>query len=93
MGSVTNLKENKTLFIPCNCRSEILIIEYDHELKIANLAIYESIVSFKYKLSFWQKLRYCWSVLWNNKPYTDQIVLNNKQLIELRHFLYGLDIK
>jgi len=29
MGSVTNLKENKTIFIPCSCNSEILVIEYD----------------------------------------------------------------
>ncbi len=93
MGSLTNLKTNKTLFLLCDCHSEILVIEYDHSLKLADLAIYENFVSMKNKLSLWQKWRYCWYVLWHNKPYSDQIVLNNKQLLDLRNFLSGLDIK
>jgi hypothetical protein len=69
MGSVTNLRENKTLFIPCGCRSEILMIEYDHEINMADFAIYQTAVSYSTKMSLWQRLRYCWQVLWNKKPY------------------------
>ncbi len=92
MGSVTNLKENKTLFVPCDCHSEILFIEYDHKIKIADLAIYETINSFKSKLSLWQRIRYCWQVLVYKKPYADQLTLSTKQLIELRKFLEMLDL-
>jgi hypothetical protein len=92
MGSVTNLKENKTLFIPCGCRSEILVIEYDHDMAMADIAIYEHYVGYKNKLSLWQRFRYCWQVLFNKKPYADQMMLDNKQLKELESFLSSLDL-
>lgn len=92
MGSNTNLTTNKTLFIPCDCSSEILMIEYDHEYKTADLAIYQTETAFREKMSLWQRLRYCWQVLWNKKPYNDQIVLNDKQLHDLKIFLSGLDL-
>jgi hypothetical protein len=92
MGSVTNLKENKTIFIPCGCRSEILVIEYDHEIGAADFAIYENLTSYKHKMSFWQRLRYCYQVLVHKKPYADQIFLDNKQLLDLKNFLYRLNL-
>jgi hypothetical protein len=92
MGSVTNLKENKTLFIPCDCRNEILAIEYDHEIEVADLAIYESSIGYKHKLSLWQRLRYCYQVLVNKKPYADQITLNKKQLKDIVVFLKHLGL-
>ncbi|NBU33528.1 hypothetical protein EBZ38_16295 [bacterium] len=93
MGSVTNLKENKTVFIPCDCKSEILTIEYDHEIDIADFAIYEHIKSYEYKMSFWQRLKYCYRVLIHKKPYADQIILNKKQLLDLKNFLNALDLE
>lgn len=92
MGSVTNLKENKTLFIMCDCRSEVLVIEYDHEYNMADLAIYQTDAAYKTKMSLWQRLRYCWQVLWHKKPYADEIMMDNKQLLELKLFLSSLDL-
>jgi len=92
MGSVTNLKENKTIFIPCGCRNEVLVIEYDHEIEAADFAIYENLTSYRYKMSFWQRLRYCYQVLVHKKPYADQIFLDNKQLLDLKKFIDGLDL-
>ena len=92
MGSVTNLKENKTLFIPCSCKSEVLVIEYDHEWNIADLAIFENYTNYSNKMSLWQRLRYCFQVLVYKKPYADQMVLDNKQLKDLREFLNGLNL-
>lgn len=92
MGSVTNLKENKTLFVPCGCHNEILMIEYDHEYKMADVSIYESYVSYNNKMSFWQRIRYCWRVLLHKKPYSDQIMLDNNQLKDLKSFLSALDL-
>lgn len=92
MGSITNLKENKTIFIPCECRSEILVIEYDLELMLADIAIYESYLSYSNKMSFWQRLRYIWQVLFHKKPYIDQIALSKKQLKDMKYFLNSLDL-
>jgi hypothetical protein len=92
MGNITNLSENKTLFIPCDCRSEILMIEYDHEYKMADVAIYESYASYNSKMSFWQRVRYCWRVLVHKKPYADQMMLDNAQLKDLKQFIASLDL-
>ena len=92
MGSVTNLSEDKTLFIPCDCRSEILMIEYDHHLKMADLAIYETDAAYRAKMSLWQRLKYCWRVLWHKKPYADEIMLDHKQLRDLQQFLGTLNL-
>jgi hypothetical protein len=92
MGNVTNLRENKTLFVPCDCRSEILMIEYDHSLRMADFAIYETFAAYQNKMSLWQRIRYCWQVLWKHKPYADYMVLSNKQLKELKSFLCSLDL-
>lgn len=92
MGSITNLKTNKTLYIPCDCKSEILAIEYDHEWHIAEVAIYEHYAGYTHKLSLWQRLRYIYQVLFFKKPYADQMTLTKNQLKDLQKFLNGLDL-
>ena len=92
MGSITNLKENKTLFIPCSCKSEVLVIEYDHDIDMADFAIYENLSNYKNKLSLWQRIRYCYQILVHKKPYADQIMLDKKQLKDLQKFLNGLSL-
>ena len=92
MGSITNLSENKSLFIPCSCKSEILVIEYDHEIQLADLAIFENYTNYSHKMSLWQRLRYCLRVLVHKKPYADQMVLDNKQLKDLQKFLSSLNL-
>ncbi len=92
MGSVTNLRENKTIFIPCSCKSELLVIEYDHTINMADVAIYENADSYSHKMSLWQRLRYCYNVLLRRKPYADQMVLDKKQLRDLQNFLNGLSL-
>jgi len=90
MGSNTDLKTNKTLFIPCDCRSEILMIKYDHEYKMADFAIYQTDAAFRSKMSLRQRLRYCWQVLLHKKPYADEIMLDHKQLKDLKNFINSL---
>lgn len=92
MGSVTDLKRNKTIFIPCDCKKQILYIEYDHLLKTADLAIYENFISYSGKMSLWQRFLYCWRVLIYKKPYADQINISKNQILELKCFLGTLDL-
>jgi hypothetical protein len=92
VGSITNLSENKSLFIPCSCKSEILVIEYDHEIQLADLAIFENYTNYSHKMSLWQRLRYCFRVLVHKKPYADQLVLDNNQLKDLQKFLGSLNL-
>lgn len=85
MASLTNLKTNKTLFILCSCGSEVLYIDYDHELNLADLAIFTNF--YGHKMSWYQKLRYCYAVLFFGRPYFDQIVLKDSQLKTLKDFI------
>jgi hypothetical protein len=82
--------KNKTLFLICDCGGEILHIEYDHEIKMADFAIFYNGIE-SYRMSLWQRLRYVYQILFHNKPYADQMILNQRQLIELQHFLESLD--
>lgn len=91
MGSLTNLKINKTFFIPCECKNQILSIEYDHLSNTAHLVIYENQASYRNKLSLWQRLKYCYQIAVNKKLYADQISLNKNQLKDLEKFLNTLD--
>lgn len=87
-----NQKTNdfRTVFIRCNCDNEILAVRYDYELNLLDLCIYETQSSFKNKMTLIQKIRYIWKLLSTGLPYTDQIVLEQNQIEELKGFLNNL---
>ena len=87
--SMTKFEENKTTFMLCECKSEVLVIEYDFEYELTELSIYENLSSYSHKMSFWQKLRYIYQLLVKGRPYSDQMILTKKQLKELSSFING----
>lgn len=87
--SVVKFEKNKTTFILCDCRSEILVLDHDFEYGLTELSIYENMSSYGYKMSFWQKLRYIYQILVHSRPYSDQIILNKDQLKDLAMFING----
>ena len=91
--SVTMFEKEHIKFILCDCRNEILVIDFDQQTKTAELAMYESIISFRHKNTLKQKIRYIWRILTNKYPYNDQIIINNAQMIDLTKFLSGLILK
>lgn len=87
MNTLTQFDNNKTFFMLCSCQSEILLVDYDHELQIADISIYENSLSHSFKLSWKQRIKYIWNILVSGKPYSDQMVLTKKQLKELSQFI------
>lgn len=90
LGFGKNLKQKNQSnihFELCGCQSEVLVLQYDKEIGLMDLAIFENRVSFTNKMSWYQKLRYIWQVCRHNRPYNDQIVLEKKQLYSLKEFL------
>ena len=84
-----DLKNNyRTLFIRCDCHSEVLVIDYDGSFKMIELSIFSAFVSSK--MSIWQKARYIYQILRYGRPYTDQIILHQKQIDELKAFLNSI---
>lgn len=86
---IVRFEKNKTIFLMCNCKSEILFIEHDFEHGLTELSLYENMSSYGHKMSFWQKIRYIYRVLVHNRPYSDQILLNKDQLKDLGSFING----
>lgn len=86
MGYETKFDKNtKTLFTLCDCESEILVIKYDHDIKLADLAVYKY-AGLSNKLSFFDRFWYALKIIWSGKPYADQMVLSQKQLKEIKNF-------
>lgn len=85
--NMVRFEKNKTTFILCDCRSEVLVLDHDFEYELTELSIYENMSSYGHKMSFWQKLRYIYRVLVHNRPYSDQIILNKQQLKDLGSFI------
>lgn len=87
--NMIKFEKNKTTFILCDCRSEVLVLDHDSEYGLTELSIYENMSSYSHKMSFWQKIRYIYQVLVHNRPYSDQILLNKDQLKDLGSFING----
>jgi hypothetical protein len=85
--NMVRFEKNKTTFILCDCRSEVLVLDHDFEYELTELSIYENMSSYGHKMSFWQKLRYIYQVLVHNRPYSDQIILNKEQLKTVGSFI------
>lgn len=79
--------QNNIHFELCGCKSEVLVLEYDAQIDLMDLAIYEHNVSTRNKMNWFQKLRYIWQVCRYNTPYNDQIVLEKDQIKRLKQFL------
>lgn len=94
-SSVKNQNKNpkidfRAAFIRCGCDNEVLVARYDGEIDMLDLCLFESQQSFKYKMSWTQKLHYIYNLFKNGQPFTDQIVLQREQIEELKGFLNTL---
>lgn len=78
-------------YIICECHSEILYIEYDESIKQADLCIYHS-CDYGSKLSWKNRIRYCWKVMSTGKPYSDQMVVSRAGLRKLKNLLGKIKI-
>jgi hypothetical protein len=88
--NMVKFEKNKTTFILCDCRSEVLVLDHDFEYELTELSIYENMSSYSHKMSFWQKLRYIYQVLVHSRPYSDQIILNKEQTRHIVDFLTSI---
>lgn len=80
----------RAAYIRCSCDNEVLVARYDGELDMLDLCFFQSQNSFKYNMSFFQKLRYIYNLLKTGSPFTDQIILQRSQILELRSFLNSI---
>lgn len=86
MGYETRYDKNQTisLFSMCDCKNEILYMEYDHEIKLVDVCIFKS--GYSTRMSLKDRFRYIWNVLVTGKPYADQTMLNLEQIRDIKNF-------
>jgi hypothetical protein len=88
----TKLNNNKTIFFQRGSFQELIVINYDHNEKLADISIYETKNSYKHRLSLLYRLLCTIRCFYKGCNYHDQIVLNHKQLLELQRFLASIDL-
>lgn len=76
----------KTKSILCSCYNEMLHLLYDDELDFLELSIW-GYANDDNKLSWKNRLRYCWQILKTGRPYNDQIMLKREHAKELKQFI------
>lgn len=84
-----NNKDN-VFITPCVCSSEVLYIQRDEDVCMDNDVEYDIGIFSHYNvsgLSWKDKLRYCWEILKKGRPYGDQMILYESQMVELKEYL------
>lgn len=89
-NKIQKISNFRAAFIRCDCDNEVLVVRYDGELDSLDLCLFETQSSFKYKMSWSQKLRYLYNLFKTGQPFTDQIILQRQQIEELKGFLNTL---
>lgn len=64
----------------------MLHLSWDEELNILDLSIWAP-YSTDTKMSWKQRLRYCWQILTKGRPYGDQVVMVEEHIADLVDFL------
>ena len=77
---------DKTIFIKCECKGEGIGVDYDAEDGYYYFSYWSYGLSNR-KMSWRQKIRYCWNVLTKGKAFNDEIMLNQKSVDKLADFL------
>ncbi len=76
----------KDIFIPCACAGDALHIASDEEGYLY-ISIWQRGYAQNNTLTWRQKLKYCWQILSEGRPYGDQVVLDRKGRSELIYSL------
>lgn len=78
-------------YIKCSCSSEILAVDYDKELEMLDVCIYNHYAT-PTKRTLWDKLRYIWQVIKTGQPYSDQMIIdvNSAEFAELLEYLNSI---
>jgi len=80
-------------FIKCDCHSEGLNIEYDQSGEYFYLSFWKMGIN-PSRLSWSQKLRYIWHLLFTGQAWGEEIILNKESANQVSAFIdYHLQVK
>ena len=74
------------LYVMCDCHSHGLYVIHSEEDDEFYINIYELSLTGR-KLSFRERLRWVWQIIWKGHPWTDFIIIPSDKAKELSKFL------
>lgn len=80
----------KSIFIKCQCKGEGLSIDYDKKDNLYYFSYWSYGLS-NGKLSWLQRLRYCWETLRKGRAFNDELVLTKEDVNKLENFIISCD--
>lgn len=78
--------EDRSIFIKCECHAEGLGVDYDKADDYYYFSYWKCGLS-NGRLTWKERLRYCWEVVTKGKAFNDEIMLNQSSVDELINFL------
>lgn len=83
--------EPTTKFISCSCHSEGLhIASFPAESQVYISMYY---IGKGHRLTWWERIKYCWHVLYKGEQYLDQLILDKQGVADLVDHLIDLQNK
>ena len=81
-------KNNRSLFIECECHGEGMGVDYEKGEDYYYFSYWTRGLSNR-RLSWKERLRYCWNALVKGKAFNDELILNQQSVDKLIDFLLG----
>jgi len=81
-------KEDRSIFIKCECQGEGMGVDYYKEEGYYYFSYWRHGLSNR-KLSWKERIRYCWNVLVKGTAFNDEVLLSQVSVDKLIDFLLG----
>jgi len=79
------MKKDNELHLTCSCHSHELHIEKDHEDDMWYVSFWQR--GYQTDTSWRYRLKCIWYILKHGRPYGDEVILEKKDLIELKQYV------
>ena len=79
------MKKDNELHITCSCHTHELHFEKDDELSVWFVSFWQR--GYTNESSWSYRFRCIWHILKTGRPYGDEVILEKKDLIELKEYL------
>ena len=79
------MKKDNELHLTCSCHTHELHFEKDHDMDVWYISFWQR--GYVEQTSWKYRLRYIWHILKNGRPYGDEVVLEKKDLEELKDYI------
>lgn len=79
------MKKENELHLSCSCHSHELHAEKDHEDDMWYISFWQR--GYQIDISWKYRLKCIWYILKHGRPYGDEVILERKDLIELKEYV------